>query len=104
MPLMMGRRIALMMPKMTATASSVPILPGIESVLSLIPWMTSVEIHSETAVIRSRMRMPMAPDRAMAAPVPAATLRDLIGVDVRAGRRAGQARTGGPISWASIGV
>jgi hypothetical protein len=41
-----------------------------------------VEIHSETAVIKSRMMMPMAPDRAMVPPLPAATLRDLIGVDL----------------------
>src|SRR5437763_5575445 len=48
-----------MTPKMTATASSVPIFFGVESVVSVIPLSTSVEIHSATAVITTRMTMPM---------------------------------------------
>ncbi len=64
--------------------------------------------------------MPMAPDRAMAVPVPAATLRISsvsmsrprvkqagMARDGRSGDRSvvgGQARTGGPISCASMGV
>src|ERR1043166_339156 len=59
---MIGRSTALTMPKMAATARRVPIFFGTESVLSSIPLITRVAIHSETAVITSRMRIPMAPD------------------------------------------
>src|SRR5215467_111484 len=56
MVLMMGRRTALTRPKMTATASRVPIFLPVLSVCRWIPLISSVEIHSANAHTTVRMR------------------------------------------------
>src|SRR4051794_38628877 len=77
---MIGRRIALMMPKIAATTISVHTFCGVESVVSAMPSINTVASHSENAVISRRMMMPMASDRAMTAPARGPTLRDLVPV------------------------
>src|SRR5687767_1519650 len=59
MVLMIGRRMALTMPKITATARSVPAFSAVLPP-SLMPSITTVAIPSDTAPMMSRMRMPMA--------------------------------------------
>src|SRR3954447_14483544 len=88
---MIGRRTAFTMPKMAAAANRVPTFFGTESVVRWIPSITSVAIHSDTALTTSRMRIPMARDGVTIMPVggsrSAARCADQLVFDRRLGQR-----------------